>query len=321
MRLSRLLMGVALAALMAQPALAQSDSTQPQQPQQPPAAGETQQLAQQDQEFATKAAGDGKAEVELGELAQQQAESDEVKQFGQRMVEDHGKANEQLASIAQQKGIELPQDLPEEAQQLQDELQQKSGPEFDQAYMAAMVEDHEKAVALFEQQAGSGEDADLRNFAEETLPVLQEHLDMARLMHEQATAAADQGAAAPSAEPPATSAATAGGSVPPPDQQAQAAAEAPGGQAVQASDVIGAAVVNENGDEVGEIKDLVIDAKQVEYAVVGVGGFLGIGEKDVAVPLDQLKLGVDESYLMSGETEEQLEQMPEYQESQYQPRG
>ncbi len=101
------------------------------------------------------------------------------------MVEDHGKANEQLASIAQQKGIELPQDLPEEAQQLQDELQQKSGPEFDQAYMAAMVEDHEKAVALFEQQAGSGEDADLRSFAEETLPVLQEHLDMARLMHEQ----------------------------------------------------------------------------------------------------------------------------------------
>ena len=85
--------------------------------------------------------------------------------------------------------------------------------------------------------------------------------------------------------------------------------------------MIGAAVVNENGEEVGEIKDLVIDANQVEYAVVSVGGFLGVGEKDVAVPLDQLKLGVDESYLMSGETEDQLEQMPEYQESQYQPRG
>ena len=63
-----------------------------------------------------------------------------------------------------------------------------------------------------------------------------------------------------------------------------------------------------------------IDADKIEYAVVSVGGFLGVGDKDVAIPLDQLKLGVGESYLMSGETEAQLEQMPEYQESEYQPR-
>jgi hypothetical protein len=78
-------------------------------------------------------------------------------------------------------------------------------------------------------------------------------------------------------------------------------------------------VVNANGEEVAEIEDLVVDQNQVHYAILSVGGFLGIGDKKVAIPLDQLQLGEDETYLMSGETEEQLEQMPEYEEDQYQP--
>lgn len=302
MILSRLLTGAAVAALMAQPALAQSPSTQ----QPPAAAGGSQQLAPQDMEFASKAAGDGMAEVELGKLAQQQAASDQIRQFAKRMVDDHSAAGDQLESIAGQKGIDLPQELPNEAQKLHDELQQKSGPEFDQAYTAAMVEDHQRAVELFEQEAKSGADADLVAFAEETLPTLQEHLDLARQTRQQAVAAGE-----PPVEQPAASTATAGGGGTPPTA----------GQAVQASDVIGTGVVNEKGDEVGEIKDLVIDADRVEYAVVSVGGFLGIGEKDVAVPLDQLKLGIGESYLMSGETEAQLKEMPEYQEERFQPRS
>ena len=268
--------------------------------------------AEQDTEFATKAAGDGKAEVELGKLAQQQAESEEVRQFGQRMVEDHSQAGEKLMAIAQQKGIELPQALPDEAQQLYDELQQKSGQEFDQAYMDAMVEDHEKAVDLFEQQAGVRPGRRAQGFAEATLPTLEEHLELARMTQEQVIATGSQ-------EPPAVTTATGGVSGQPADQQPAAAATA--GQAVEASDVIGSEVVNENGDQVGEIKDLVLDANQVEYAVVWVGGFLGIGAKEVAIPLDQLKLGMGESYLMSGETADQLEQMPEYQKDQYQPRS
>jgi putative membrane protein len=302
MILSRLLTGAAVAALMAQPALAQSPSTQ----QPPAAAGGSQQLAPQDMEFASKAAGDGMAEVELGKLAQQQAASDQIRQFAKRMVDDHSATGDQLESIAGQKGIDLPQALPDEAQKLHDELQQKSGPEFDQAYMAAMVEDHRKAVELFEQEAKSGADGELVGFAEETLPTLQEHLDLAQQTRDQAVAAGE-----PPVEQPAAGTATAGGGDTPPTA----------GQAVQASDVIGAGVVNEKGDEVGEIKDLVIDADRVEYAVVSVGGFLGIGDKEVAVPLDQLKLGIGESYLMSGETEAQLKEMPEYQEERFQPRG
>jgi putative membrane protein len=231
------------------------------------------------------------------------------------MVDDHTQANQKLMSIARPKGIDLPQEVPDEAQQLYDELQQKSGREFDEAYMEAMLADHEKAIDLFEQQASSGEDADLKSFAEETLPTLQEHHDLAQKTREQVSAAADQGAAGTSADQPAASAATGGVSGQPADQQPTA------GQAVQASDVIGSAVVNESGEEVGEIEDLVIDANQVEYAVISVGGFLGIGDKDVAIPLDQLKLGMEESYLMSGETEAELEQMPAYEEEMYQPRG
>jgi putative membrane protein len=300
MTLSRLLAGAALAALMAQPALAQNQSTTQQQP---PAQAGQQQLAEQDLEFARKAAEGGLKEVRLGELAQQQAASEQVQQFGERMVEDHGKANEQLMQIADAKGIELPQELSQEAQQLYDELQQKSGAEFDQAYMDEMVSDHQKDVESFSEFAASGQDQELVQFATETLPVLEQHLEMAEQISEQAVAAAGSGQQ-PQAQ----------------QQQATQGEQQATGATIQASDVIGAEVVNESGEEVGEIKDLVIDADKLEYAVVSVGGFLGVGDKDVAIPLDQLKLGVGESYLMSGETEAQLEQMPEYQESQYQPR-
>jgi putative membrane protein len=303
MALKHLLAGVALIGLMAQPALAQSQDTTGQPQTQQPAAQATQQpLAQQDIDFAKKAAGDGMAEVELGRLAQQKAASDQVKQFGQRMVDDHSKANDQLRSIAQQKGIDLPQDLPAEAQQTYDELQQKSGHDFDQTYMDLMVEDHHKAIDLFQQEAKSGKDADLENFAEETLPTLQEHLQLAQQTQEQVTAAAGQ------EQQPATAMK---------GEQQQAAPQP--GQAVSLDSLLGAEVINTKGEDVAKIEDLVLDQSGKQYAVLGVGGFLGIGEKMVAVPLDELKLGKDKAYLMTAETENQLKQMPEYDQDQYQP--
>jgi putative membrane protein len=150
-------------------------------------AGEAE-LAAQDMKFAEEAAAGGLAEVALGELAEQKAKHAEVAQFGERMVRDHQQANQKLMAIVEQKGIELPQDLPQDAKQKHDKLQQLSDAEFDQAYMDEMVKDHEKTVQLFEQQAESGEDGDLRAFAEETLPTLQEHLDHAKELQQQVTA-------------------------------------------------------------------------------------------------------------------------------------
>jgi putative membrane protein len=193
MALKHLLASVAVIGLMAQPALAQSQDTTGQQQQQPAEQAAQQELAQEDIEFATKAAEGGLKEVQFGELAQQQAASEEVKQFGHRMVEDHGQANEQLKQIAQAKGIALPQEMPDEAQQKYEELQQKSGEEFDQAYMDEMVSDHEEDVEAFEQYVETGQDPDLTSFAEQTLPVLQEHLELAQQTQKQISAAAGQG--------------------------------------------------------------------------------------------------------------------------------
>jgi putative membrane protein len=313
MALKHLLAGVAAIGLMAQPALAQQQDTTGQQQQPPAQAGEQQQLAQEDMEFARKAAEGGLKEVRLGELAQQQAESEEVQQFGQRMVEDHGQVNEQLKQIAEQKGIELPQELPDEAQQLHDELQQNSGAEFDQAYMDEMVSDHEEDVEAFEDYVESAQDPDLRTFAEQTLPTLREHLELARQTQEQVVAAAgemEQPDAAIEAEQQMQGAAT--------TEAEQQAVTQPQGE-ISIEEVLGSTVVNSAGEEVAEIEDIVLDANQKYYAILSVGGFLGIGDKKVAIPLDQLQLGEDQVYLMSAQTEEQLEEMPEYEEDQYQP--
>jgi putative membrane protein len=150
-------------------------------------------VPQQDQEFAQKAAEGGLLEVQLGQLAQQQAKDQQVVQFGQRMLQDHGNANEKLIAIAEQKAIQLPRELSGDAQQTYDELQQLSGAEFDKAYMDGMVEDHEKDVKLFEQQAQSGQDPDLQAFAEETLPTLRKHLELAKQVQSQITALREDG--------------------------------------------------------------------------------------------------------------------------------
>jgi putative membrane protein len=289
MTLNHLLAGAALIGLMAQPALGQD---------QRPVAPATQQLAMEDLEFATKAAQGGLKEVKFGELAQQQAARDQVKQFGQRMVEDHGKANDQLKQIVQNKGIELPQQLSDEDQQKYAELQQKSGAEFDQAYTDEMVSDHEKDIDEFQKYVDAGKDSDLTSFAGQTLPTLKEHLRLARQTEEQVVAAAGQ------------------------DQQPQAAqpeAAPQPEQAVSLEKLLGSPVVNTMGDKVGKIEDVVLDQTGKYFAVVSVGGFLGIGDKDVAVSLNDLQLGEDEAYLMSAATEDQLKQMPEYDEDQYQP--
>jgi putative membrane protein len=96
-------------------------------------------------------------------------------------------------AIAEQKAIQLPQELSGDAQQKYEEMQQLLGAEFDEVYMDEMVKDHEKDIELFEQQAESGEDPDLRTFAEEALPTLREHLELAKQVRSQTTAARGNG--------------------------------------------------------------------------------------------------------------------------------
>jgi putative membrane protein len=126
--------------------------------------------------FVTKAAEGGMAEVELGRLASQRASDESVKQFGQRMVTDHGKANDELKQIASNKGIDIPSKLAAKHQATMDRLSKLSGAEFDRTYMQDMVRDHREDVNEFRRESQRGTDPELKAFAAKTLPVLEEHL-------------------------------------------------------------------------------------------------------------------------------------------------
>ena len=133
-----------------------------------------------DQSFVKEASEGGLAEVELGQLAAEKASNASVKQFGQRMVDDHTKANDELKQIATQKNMKLATTLSSKDQKTKDHLSKLSGAEFDQAYMKLMLKDHEKDVSDFRQESQSGSDPAIKKFATETLPTLQSHLKEAK---------------------------------------------------------------------------------------------------------------------------------------------
>ncbi len=135
------------------------------------------------------------AEVELGNLAQQNAQDADVKQFGARMVQDHSAANQQLMTILANKDVSVPQQLDEKHRKTLDKLSKMRGAEFDRAYMHEMVEDHEKDVKKFRQEAEHGKDADLKTFAQNTLPVLEQHLKLAHEINKSLTAVGSSGQA------------------------------------------------------------------------------------------------------------------------------
>ena len=115
-----------------------------------------------------KAAKGGMMEVAMGKLAEQNGQSDDVKSFGKRMVTDHSKANDELKSIAEKKGVKLASKEPSEKWS------------SDKAYMDMMVKDHEKDLAEFQEEANNGSDPDVKKFADDTAKMVQEHLDLAK---------------------------------------------------------------------------------------------------------------------------------------------
>jgi putative membrane protein len=132
-------------------------------------------LQRTDRSFITKAAAGGRAEVELGKLAQGKASSDAVKQFGQRMVEDHGAANQELMQLAENKGMQLDDKTPK-PDRLLTRLSKLQGAEFDREYVDAMVKDHKQDVAEFRRMHSGAVDPNLKAWVDKTLPTLEDHL-------------------------------------------------------------------------------------------------------------------------------------------------
>lgn len=132
-----------------------------------------------DNHFVMNAAEGGRAEVEMGRLATQHASSDQVKLFGQRMIDDHSKANHDLMNIASREGFTLPNKIDRKDQKEINHLAKLNGPAFDKAYMKYMVKDHKKDVSTFQHEADHGRNPAVKDFASQTAPVLQQHLQQA----------------------------------------------------------------------------------------------------------------------------------------------
>jgi putative membrane protein len=137
-------------------------------------------VAASDTTFLRKTLAGGIAEVEFGRLAVAKASSPDIKQFGQRMIDDHGKSNDQLTQVAATEHISLPRSLSQRDKATKSGLESLSGTDFDRAYMEQMVRDHKKDVSEFERQSKSAFDPAVRSFAAQTLPTLREHLKEAQ---------------------------------------------------------------------------------------------------------------------------------------------
>lgn len=137
-------------------------------------------ISDQDRMFVHNAAIAGIGEVQAGQLAATRSNDPQVQQFGKRMVEDHTKANDALKQIAMQQGIEVPTELDADSQMEADQLQKMTGNDFDKLYIQDQVNDHNKVIDMFQTEAEQGQDPQLRDFAKNTLPTLQHHLQMAK---------------------------------------------------------------------------------------------------------------------------------------------
>jgi putative membrane protein len=137
-------------------------------------------VSQTDEQFIRKAAVGGIAEVAMAKLATNKAASSQVKQFAERMIVDHGKANQKLETLAASRGVTVSTTLDAEHQKKLVELARESGPTFDMEYMKAQVAGHEKMQTLLEDEAKATKDTSLKTFAEETLPTVEAHHRMAQ---------------------------------------------------------------------------------------------------------------------------------------------
>jgi putative membrane protein len=137
-------------------------------------------VSKADQDFAVNTANAGMTEIRAATLAEQQGTDPDVRKYAAMMIKDHTAAADSLKNIAAKKNLTLPSDISPDAQKDVDDLQKKTGKDFDKAYMKMMVSDHKKVIKSFEDESKNGSDADIRAFADNTLHTLRHHLDEAQ---------------------------------------------------------------------------------------------------------------------------------------------
>jgi len=147
---------------------------QPRPPSRQPANAKT-----TDQDFVKEAAQAGIAEVTLGKLALQRAQNPYVRQFAQRMVDDHSRANHELTDLAKNQGVEVPNEMNAEQRNTSARLATLAGAAFDREYMRAVVKEHTRNVAVFRSYSQNGKNEEMKSWAAKTLPTLRRHEQLA----------------------------------------------------------------------------------------------------------------------------------------------
>jgi putative membrane protein len=139
--------------------------------------------------FLPTAISAGIAEVKLGELAEKQSSNDDVKDFARTMIKDHTALNEKLMNLAKDAKLGVVQGLEKDQRMTMERLSKLRGGEFDRDYMKSMVEDHKKAVALFENEAKTTTNETCKSVCESALPTIREHLKKAQALSEKVNVA------------------------------------------------------------------------------------------------------------------------------------
>lgn len=142
-------------------------------------------------------------EIQAGQIAQQKGQSQEIKDYGKELVKDHQASNEKLQQLAKDKGIECTNKLDMRHQMKIDRLTAYSGEEFDKRFLEDQTKAHKQDVALFEQVAAKCPDKDVKEFAQNTLPALRQHLQMAQgtMVHEPSGSQGDSSGQKPQEQP------------------------------------------------------------------------------------------------------------------------
>jgi putative membrane protein len=267
-------------------------------------------------EFVSKATVSDMFEVQSGKLAADKAKNEDVKDFGQKMVDDHSKTTEDLMQLIKDENIDVkvPTALDEKDQAKLDKLKNASGAKFDRIYVPMQVKAHDRAVNLFEDYSKSGDNKALKTWASDTLPTLKEHLADARDLDKQLSAAPAMAANDKNMKDEDQNAmktamadddkADAKDSKAKPSNINYVTRQAPKDWSAQA--LIGRSVKNNDDETLGDINNVIVNEEGKVVAVtIGVGGFLGLGEKDVGVPFDALK------FETAGEATKDSEMAPE----------
>jgi putative membrane protein len=267
------------------------------------------------EDFVKTAGAAGMFEIESSKIAATKAKNADVKSFAQRMITDHTKAAEELKAATKKAGpkYNVPTALDPKGQKMMDELNAADPAKFDSIYVRMQTQAHMDAVALFERYAKQGDEPALKEFAAKTLPTLQEHYDMINRIGSSLNMAQNQPANTQGVSTNQNATETAA-TQPPATSTDMFAAVPP--DAMLSYNLVGLEIYNNSNDDVGEIKDLVIENGQMVGFIASIGGFLGLGERYVVLNPSAVEITFDEPNnkwrATMNATKEQLQSAPEF---------